>query len=470
MITTIRTTCVLDLSFTLIRSLEEMLVKDMPFDVKKRFWKGIFRTVKDKIEFEGIGMHTGEEARVIIHPDESGEIRFLKNGVYIKADVDNVVDVFRGTSLHSEGERIDTVEHLMAVLFAAGINSAVIEFVRGEEFPIFDGSARVMAEAIDNVGIEEFIAEKVEGEGYFLTPLSVEDESKRVKATYVPSPGFEVSFLLDYRGTPIGIQTFKFNLTWQNFKRDIAPARTFGFEKELGFLKKKGLIKGASLDNAILVKEDGIVVKDSLRWENEFVRHKILDFLGDISLAGVKLDGKWLLERSGHKYNVALAKKVKWLAKRCVRRMNFEEIKELLPHRYPFLLVDRVLDFEEGKKIVTLKNVTGNEAFFTGHFPHRAVMPGVLIVEALAQSAGVLVLKSFNLKNITPFFAAIDKVRFKKPVKPGDTLIMEVELLMKKARICKVKGTAYVNAEVVTEGEFTFSLLADEFKKLQVCN
>ncbi len=414
------------------------------------------RTIKKEITFEGIGLHTGEEAKITLIPTQEKGIVFEKDGIRIEATVDNVVNVYRGTSIEKNGVKIDTIEHFMAVLYAFGIDSLLIKVEGGSEVPALDGSAKIFAEKIFEVGFE---GEKEKAVS-ITVPTKILSEDSEI--TYVPMDKRKLNFELfvDYKDNVIGQQRIKFELTPEKFIEEIAPARTFGFEKEIQFLKSKGLIKGANLSNAILVKEDGIANPEGLRFEDEFVRHKLLDLIGDLALSNVSLVGKVIGKKTGHKYNIKFAKKIKQnsLYYRGDVVMKVEDIKQILPHRFPFLLVDKIVELEPLKRVVGVKNVTYNETFFQGHFPGRPVMPGVLIVEAMAQTAGVMILKYVE-GDYLPFFASIKDVKFRKPVEPGDTLVFEMVMDKVKGKMCKVLGKAYVDGEVVTQGEFIFGLV-----------
>ncbi len=457
------------------------------------------KTLKSSAVFEGIGLHTGEAARVEVKPApvEHGYVfkRIdLDEQPLIKADVDNVIDTSRGTTLEVNGVRVYTVEHLLASLYALGIDNALIE-INGPEVPILDGSAILFVEGIEEAGIEEQSAMK----NYFVLTENVtyEDEEKGTEMLAVPQDEFRLTVMVDYGSPILGTQHATMYHSGE-FKNEIASCRTFVFLREVEELAKANLIKGGDIDNAIVLVDEevsqeklneicdmldkphyqvngiGVLNNTELRFQNEPARHKLLDIVGDLALCGRPIKGHILAGRPGHKGNVAFAKLLKNMMKESKNKApqfdltkeslySVQEIKNLLPHRYPFLLVDKVLEVGE-EHVIGSKNVTVNEEFFNGHFPAEPVMPGVLIVEAMAQTGGILVLSQVpDPENYLTYFMKMDKVKFKRKVIPGDTLVFRLELITPIRRgICHMKAVAYVGDTVAAEGELMAQIVKVE--------
>jgi UDP-3-O-[3-hydroxymyristoyl] N-acetylglucosamine deacetylase/3-hydroxyacyl-[acyl-carrier-protein] dehydratase len=450
------------------------------------------RTIKNSISISGKGLHTGLPTTVTFKPaPENHWYKFkrvdLPNQPVIDADVDNVKDTERGTSLEQNGGRVATTEHLLAALVGLEIDNVLIE-VNGPEIPIMDGSSMPFVEALEKAGIVEQEAKRV----YFELKdiLSYEDSAKHIEMLAVPQETFRLTVMVDYNSPVLGTQHATIYNTGE-FKKEIAACRTFVFLHELELLLSHNLIKGGDLDNAIVlvdrdlpkdkydylskvfnkpnleVKKQGILNNTALKFFNEPARHKLLDMVGDLALVGMPIRAHILAARPGHSGNVAFARKIKELikkekAKKTAPRFNLNaepvlnvtDIMKLLPHRPPFLLVDKVIELSESH-VVGVKNVTMNEDFFRGHFPGNPIMPGVLQIEAMAQTGGILALKTVpDPENYLTFFMKIDNVRFRNPVIPGDTLIFHLELLSPVRRgIFHMKGTAYVGDKIATEAE-----------------
>lgn len=450
-------------------------------------------TLKSEFAIEGVGLHTGVHTKMIVKPASPGHgIKFqridLPDAPLIKADVDYVVDTSRGTTLELNGARVATVEHILAALTGMGVDNVLIE-LDAEEIPIMDGSAIVFVDAIEKVGIEEQNAKKI----YFSidTNIAYTDEDKNVEMVATPSTEYKITTMIDFNSTVLGTQ-HAYLKSLKSFKKEIAPCRTFCFLHEIEFLFNNNLIKGGDLDNAIVVVDrvlerdeldklakmfnkpnievvqEGILNNLNLHFTNEPARHKLLDIVGDLTLVGYPIKANVIAYRPGHKTNIAFAKKIKDYIKKnksmldvpvydptvpAIYDINY--ISKLLPHRYPFLLVDKIIDLSDNH-IIGIKNVTVNEPCFTGHFPDNPVFPGVLQLEALAQTGGVLVLNNQGgpEKKFDTYFLKIDNARFKQKVMPGDTLVMKMELTQPIRRgICEMKGTAYVGNKIVCEAD-----------------
>jgi UDP-3-O-[3-hydroxymyristoyl] N-acetylglucosamine deacetylase/3-hydroxyacyl-[acyl-carrier-protein] dehydratase len=416
-----------------------------------------------------------------------------------KADVDYVVDTSRGTTLEYNGARVATVEHILAALVGMGVDNALIQ-LNAEETPIMDGSAAAFVAAIERVGIEEQNAKKI----YFSIDenIAYTDDEKNVEMVATPSTEYKITTMIDFNSNVLGTQ-HAYLKDLSLFKKEIAPCRTFCFLHEIEYLYNNNLIKGGDLDNAIVVvdrvleqpeleklakmfnkptmevKQEGILNNLKLHFSNEPARHKLLDVIGDLALIGYPIKANIIAYRPGHKTNVDFARKIKEYIKKnknmldvpvydpnqpAIYDVNY--IAQLLPHRYPFLLVDKVIELSDDH-IVGIKNVTFNEPMFTGHFPDNPVFPGVLQLEALAQTGGVMVLNNQGgpEKKFDTYFLKIDNARFKQKVVPGDTLIMKMELTRPIRRgICEMKGTAYVGNKIVCEADLMAQIVPREEK------
>ncbi|MBU1010834.1 MAG: bifunctional UDP-3-O-[3-hydroxymyristoyl] N-acetylglucosamine deacetylase/3-hydroxyacyl-ACP dehydratase [Bacteroidetes bacterium] len=458
------------------------------------------RTIITPQHVEGTGLHTGQYGTLSFFPAGINHgIKFkrvdLENQPVIDAIIDNVVDTSRGTTIASHGVKVYTIEHVMAALTGMGIDNALVE-LNMEETPIRDGSARYFVEALQKAGIQEQEAER----DYLVIEKEIRlvNEEKGFEMVISPYDGFKVDVKIDYGTEVLNIQYASLE-NLNDFNHEIAPCRTFVFLHELEFLLKNNLIKGGDLSNAIVfvnrkvsqeeldrlaelfnkprvkVKDEGILNNLDLHFDNEPARHKLLDVVGDLSLLGKRIKGHITAYRPGHYANTEFARLIKQQIKplSMIKLPPFDQYKEpmydiiqiqrILPHRPPFLLVDKILEVTEDY-IIGLKNVTMNEPFFVGHFPQEPVMPGVLIIEAMAQTGGIFVLHQVpDPENYITYFLKIDDVKFRHKVVPGDTIIFSLELTAPIRRgICNMRGVAYVGDKVVTEGK----LMAQIAKKV----
>lgn len=442
-------------------------------------------TIEKEVSFEGVGLHTGNKSKVVLKPAaENTGIHFVRTDLSektdIKADWNSLFTgvAIRGTTIQKDKAQIHTIEHFLATFSALGIDNLIVE-ININEPPILDGSAKVIAEKIMEAGIKELSAEKE----YYVIKEPVSFVSGNTKITAYPSDKLEIDCIIGYEHPFLSHQQASFEITRESFLKEIAPARTFCFDYEIEALQANGLAKGGSLDNAIVIGPTGIYNKEPLRFQDEFVRHKILDLIGDIFLAGKPIKAKIVAEKPGHKNNVSFIKEFVSKAiidkgeqtvdtnkqeetivdENSVREFNCTEIQKIIPHRYPILMVDRVKLFGDGtKKAIGYKCVSGNEPFFQGHFPGQPIMPGVLIVEAMAQTSCVMFLSRPTFKNCLAYFMGIDKVKFRRTVIPGDVLELKVEVIRDSGRKGKVRGEAYVDGKLATEAEFMFIIVDRE--------
>jgi UDP-3-O-[3-hydroxymyristoyl] N-acetylglucosamine deacetylase/3-hydroxyacyl-[acyl-carrier-protein] dehydratase len=370
----------------------------------------------------------------------------------VPARLTEVEAVERRTAIGRGEATIHTVEHLLAAAAAHEIDDLTVE-LSGPEPPILDGSVQPYFEALSQAG-----PAAVGGEPVVLTvqaPFTVtEGDSSYVVA---PAKSLRLTVTIEWPHPLIGRQAGSYEITAERFAAELAPARTFGFTSEVAALQAKGLIKGASAANAIVLDEQGIAHGGKLRWPDEFVRHKAADIVGDLALTGARIRAHVVATRPSHSGNIALARAIARAGKRTgVPAMDIAKIMDYLPHRYPFLLVDRILEVEGQKRIVGLKNVTINEPFFQGHFPGHPIMPGVLIIEAMAQVGGMLLMSHFegqDTANKVVYFMSLDNVKFRRPVVPGDQIRFELEMIQFRGKTCKMKGAGYVDGQVVAEAE-----------------
>jgi UDP-3-O-[3-hydroxymyristoyl] N-acetylglucosamine deacetylase/3-hydroxyacyl-[acyl-carrier-protein] dehydratase len=411
----------------------------------------------------GTGLHTGAATVATFLPAPAGSgVVFRRSDLpgrpEVPARLTEVEAVERRTAVGKGASTIHTVEHLLAAVAAYEIDDLVVE-VTGPEPPILDGSVLPYFEALGR-------AEPVEvgGEASVLTiqaPFTVTEGD----ASYVvaPAKALRLTVTIEWPHPLIGRQAGTFDISAAAFARDLAPARTFGFTSEVEQLKAKGLIQGATADNAIVLDERGIANGGRLRWPDEFLRHKAADIVGDLALTGSRVRAHIIATRPSHSGNVALARALLRAGKRSgAPAIDIGRIMDVLPHRYPFLLVDRILEVEGDKRIVGLKNVTINEPFFQGHFPGHPIMPGVLIIEAMAQVGGMLLLAHFEGQNIEDkvvYFMSLDEVKFRRPVLPGDQIRFELEMLAFRGRTCRMKGVAFVDGQVVAEAVMMASVV-----------
>jgi UDP-3-O-[3-hydroxymyristoyl] N-acetylglucosamine deacetylase/3-hydroxyacyl-[acyl-carrier-protein] dehydratase len=460
------------------------------------------RTLKDVVKLSGVGLHTGEKVNVEIcpAPDNHG-YKFqridLEGAPVIKADVDLVVSTERGTTLEYKGAKIHTTEHILAALYGCQVDNALIK-LDAPEVPIMDGSALPFVEAIEKVGYEEQNAER---EYLELTEnIPWEDLEKGIEFLAVPDKNYRITVMVDYKSPVLGTQ----HATMYNigeFNSEIAKCRTFVFLRELEFLAKNNLIKGGDLDNAIVLvdkldvtKEElnrlaallgkenlqvsiegiGVLNSTKLKFENEPARHKLLDIVGDLALVGKPIKAHILGARTGHSGNVRFAKILKDQIKKQEKQgkqfdltkdplYTINDIERMLPHRFPFLMIDKIMEISENS-IVGVKNITMNEPIFTGHFPGNPVFPGVLQIEAMAQVGGIFALSKVDEPHLySTYFMKIDNVKFKQKVIPGDTIVFELTLLSPIRRgLVEMGGKAYVNGKQVMEAEMLAQVIKDK--------
>ncbi|NLP05736.1 bifunctional UDP-3-O-[3-hydroxymyristoyl] N-acetylglucosamine deacetylase/3-hydroxyacyl-ACP dehydratase, partial [Candidatus Fermentibacteria bacterium] len=415
-------------------------------------------TIANTVTYRGVGLHTGKDTNITFKPaPPNSGITFVRMDDEkrptihaICSNVRQVEEQSRRTTLGENYYEVHTVEHVLSALFGLGIDNAMIEIDSDEPPEPEDGSVATYVEVLDRAGV----LEQREAPARILKITeAVSIESFGAHLTAVPYDGFRISFTIDYRHPVLGAQFASMDITPEIFRREIAPARTFCFYKDVRLLQEKNLIRGGTLENAIVIGDDGILNREPLRFPDEFVRHKILDLLGDLSLLGHRLQGHFISAKSGHASNVQFVRKIEETCSRRAREQsrpigaspgwNVADVMRILPHRYPFLLVDRILDMQPEKRIVGIKNVTINEPFFQGHFPGHPIMPAVLIIEAMAQTGGVLLLSSVDAPaSKLVYFSGIDQARFRRPVIPGDQLRFELEMLKLKGALCKMRGQA----------------------------
>jgi len=422
------------------------------------------RTLASPVEFTDIGLHTGKPVKLRVSPADVNHglvfIKKHKDDYPLKVSVENVQGISRGTNLSDGTESIYTFEHLMASIGALRLTNLVLE-IDSDEPPILDGSGIQFYEQFLQAGI---VDQEAQLPRYRVVRTCEVEEDDAVLIAY-PSDEFSISYTLDYSGTMIGVRHLKVQFDNLDPAEKLLRARTFCLLEEVEYQHKEGQALGGSLRNAVVVDGEKCLNEEGLRFPNEFAWHKIMDFFGDMNVLGSPILGKFVGVKSGHRTNISLLKKM--LEEEClVREIGLEEgesldlndIKRIIPHRYPFLLVDKIVSMEVGKGAVGIKNVTGNEEFFNGHFPDRPLMPGVLIVEALAQVAGVCLLSMMGNYGKTPFFTGLDSVRFRKPVFPGDQLELEIKVLKLRGGTGKVDGIARVNGQVHVEGKLSFMI------------
>ena len=454
-------------------------------------------TIGNEACISGTGLHTGILVDLTLKPANPGfGIQFqridLSGKPTIKADCDLVTDTSRGTTLESNGGKVSTVEHVLAALIGMGVDNCLVE-VNGPEMPIIDGSSEPFVEIIEKAGVVEQDAAKI---WYSIDEnLYHYDEKKRVEMLAMPAVDYSVTTLIDFNSPVLGTQHAGLKKL-SDFKKEIAPCRTFCFLHELEMLLDNNLIKGGDVNNAIVVvdkpvddkemerlkkifKKDRIEVKSEgylnnleLRFPNEPARHKLLDVVGDLALIGYPIKAKIIANRPGHSSNVEFAKKIKQYIKKNKHTRNVPTydpnqqpvydqiyIEKKLPHRFPFLLVDKIIELSDSH-IVGVKNVTFNEWFFQGHFPGNPVMPGVLQIEALAQCGGILAMNLSTDGQYDTYFLKIDNCKFKQMVRPGDTMLLKMELSAPIRRgICEMKGTVYVGNKVCCEGDLVAQIV-----------
>ncbi len=457
------------------------------------------RTINSPVSCTGRGLHTGVESTVTFIPaTENSGIRFLRKDVEncpeIKADIDHVVDISRGTTIEQAGIRIHTVEHVLSAVSGLRIDNVLIELT-AKEPPVMDGSSKPFVDVLLETGFKEQSAPREILE--IDRGVAYSDPERGVDIHVLPSDRFRVTFMVDYKLPSLGTQyTAVYNME-RDYPEQIAPARTFCFLSEIESLKEQGLIQGGKLDNAVVIvdktiqkteverlrslfgiKEEiilganGILNGKVLRFPNEPVRHKALDLIGDLALLGMSIKGHVIAARSGHAANVELVKKIRKEFEKKILQKRYQDktagdylldingILKLMPHRYPFVLIDRILDMTLGENLTAIKNVSFNEPFFQGHFPNQPVMPGVLILEAMAQAGAFLVLNSVEdplTKNM--LFSAVQDAKFRMPVIPGDQLRLELVLEKFRMKTVLLKGIAYVGLKKAVEATLMASVV-----------
>jgi UDP-3-O-[3-hydroxymyristoyl] N-acetylglucosamine deacetylase/3-hydroxyacyl-[acyl-carrier-protein] dehydratase len=454
-------------------------------------------TLGTAVSFSGTGLHTGINVDMTLKPAHPGfGFQFqridLPGQPVIKADCDLVTDTSRGTTLQENDTKVSTIEHILAALVGMGVDNCLIE-LNGPEIPIGDGSSSPFVEIIDEAGVLEQDAAKA---WYSIdTNITHYDEQKRVEMTALPATDYKVTTLIDFNSPVLGTQHAGLK-TMREFRTEIAPCRTFCFLHELEMLLEHNLIKGGDINNAIVVvdkpvtekemerlakafgrkkievKNEGYLNNLELRFPNEPARHKLLDVIGDLALIGYPIKAHIIANRPGHSTNVDFARKIKQYIKKNKHVKDvpvydpnlppvysLQQIEKTLPHRFPFLLVDKIIELND-KRIVGIKNVTFNEHFFLGHFPGNPVMPGVLQIEALAQTGGILCINAMPPGEYDTYFLKIDNCKFKLKVVPGDTMILKMELMAPIRRgICEMRGTVYVGNKIATEAELMAQLV-----------
>ena len=411
------------------------------------------KTLARPATLEGIGLHLGVPCRITFQPVAKKQgIVFRRTDCpgspRIRAHVSEVSASERRTQLGKGDHAVHTVEHVLAAVTGMGIDDVTID-MDGPEPPILDGSAAPFFAALCEAGLAV-----LDGEPEFLElteTVRIIDGASVYEA--YPSEKLELDVTIEFPHPLIGKQARRFTVTEETFANELSRARTFGFVHEVDALRLKGLIKGASLDNTVVL-DDSDILSGDLRWSDEFVRHKAMDCIGDLALAGARVRARIVAVKPSHRGTVTLVREMLKAGRKEKGMYTIEDIMKVLPHRYPFLLVDRILEIEEKKRIVGLKNVSINEPFFQGHFPGHPIMPGVLIIEAMAQVGGMLLMGSIeDPESKVVYFMSLDNVKFRRPVKPGDQIRFELEITQLRGPVCKMRGVGKVEGEVVAEAD-----------------
>ena len=416
------------------------------------------KTLARPAVLEGVGLHLGVPCKITFQPAPARQGIFFRRtdcaGLpRIRAHVSEVSASERRTQLGKGEYVVHTVEHVLAAVTGMCIDDVTID-MDGPEPPILDGSAEPFVAALSEAGLAN-----LDGEPDFLDltePVRIIDGASVYEA--YPSERLELDVTIEFPHPLIGKQSRRFVVTQETFASELSRARTFGFVHEVDALRAKGLIKGASLNNAVVL-DDSDILSGDLRWSDEFVRHKAMDCIGDLALAGARVRARIVAVKPSHRGTVTLVRELVKAARKEKSMYTIEDIMKVLPHRYPFLLVDRILEIEEKKRIVGLKNVTINEPFFQGHFPGHPIMPGVLIIEAMAQVGGMLLLGSLpDPDTKVVYFMSLDNVKFRRPVKPGDQLRFEVDVVQLRGTVCKMHGVGKVDGEIVVEADMAATI------------
>ena len=434
------------------------------------------QTIKRPVTFTGTGIHTGNKVNMTWKPAPVDHgIKFVRVDLdsrpVIEPHIRNVGDTSRWTTIGSNGTVIHTVEHVLAALTGSGVDNLLIE-LDGNEPPVGDGSAKPFVELLKEAGIQP-----QEGKREVFQPQEIiHVEVGESFAIILPSEQLRVSCTIHFGKPGLDAQYLSLAIEPETFATQLAGARTFAFYDEIQFLMDKGLIKGGSLENSVLIRGDTLLATEPLRYRDEFVRHKILDIIGDITLLGRPLAAHIVVVRPGHGLNAEITKALAKLLEKSqpapvpftpampanapvTAAMDILTLLNVMPHRYPFLMIDRILKIEGEQKIVGLKNVTVNEPYFQGHFPGHPIMPGVLQLEAMAQVAGILMLRAGENAGKVAYFMSANNVKWRKPVRPGDQLIIEIEMGRTRSKIAKATGVCKVDGEVVSEAEVMFSIM-----------
>ena len=433
------------------------------------------KTIQNSVTLAGVGLHSGQQVTMTLKPAAANEgVRFIRvdlpNHPSILLNVSTIVmdsAVTRCTAVEDNGVRIYTIEHLLAALSGLGIDNLIVE-LNGQELPGLDGSSADFVSALKQAGICELNEPKV----IFDIKETIVVANQGASLVISPSNDFRIAYALDYDHPALRSQVFALTVDEKSFEKELVGARTFCLDTEAQEIRAKGLGKGATHQNTLVMSANG-PLDNQLRFPDECARHKVLDIVGDLYLLGYQVRGAVYATKSGHALNRELVKKIDAQRKKYAatvapvpagvvnaqgqRVFSIDQIQKVLPHRYPFLLVDRVIEVETGKKGIGIKNVTINDGFFQGHFPSKPVMPGVLMVEAMAQTAGVVMLTSGAHNGKVALFMSVQEVKFRKVVVPGDQLMMEVEIMRDRERTAQVKGIAKVDGEIAVEAEMMFS-------------